>query len=256
MKIERFKKLPQGRYRLYLEKNHVYDFYEEIILQYQLLLSKEISQETLSLCQKENKIWDSYYSSLKLLNKVAKTKKELTIYLSAHDYNEKEIAFAIERLESQGYLDDSSYAKSFVHRQLSTTTKGPLRVKRELAQKGIAIEIIEEVMEEYTAEKELEKLEKIVSKKVQSNHNKSSSLLKRKLVAELSREGFQQEFIKTVCEKFITSTDELNIAKQEYKKIKQRLQKKYTGKELDYKVKQKLYALGFKDYLEMIGIEE
>lgn len=256
MKIERFKKISQGRYRLYLEKNQAYDFYEEIILQHQLLLSKEISLETLSICQKENKVWDSYYSSLKLLNKVAKTKKELSAYLSAHDYNDKEIAFALERLESQGYLDDASYAKSFVHHQLLTTAKGPLRVRRELSQKGIPTEIIEEAMKAYTTEIEIEKLEKIISKKSHSNHNKSMSFLKRKLIAELGREGFQQDLIKITCEKFIINTDELSIAKQEYKKIKQRLQKKYTGKELDYKVKQKLYALGFKDYLEMVGIEE
>ena len=36
-----------------------------------------------------------------------------------------------------------------------------------------------------------------------------------------------------------------NIYKKEYDKVYKRLSRKYSGSELEYKVKQKMYALGF-----------
>lgn len=40
MRIEKFKKRPNGLYTIYLDNFNSYDFYEEIILKYELLITK------------------------------------------------------------------------------------------------------------------------------------------------------------------------------------------------------------------------
>ena len=47
MKIEKFKKRPNGLYTIYLDNFNSYDFYEEIILKYELLITKTIEEDEL-----------------------------------------------------------------------------------------------------------------------------------------------------------------------------------------------------------------
>ena len=46
----------------------------------------------------------------------------------------------------------------------------------------------------------------------------------------------------------LSITDNEEIARKEYQKYYNKLSKKYSGRELEYKLKQKMYSLGFKDY--------
>ena len=88
------------------------------------------------------------------------------------------------------------------------------------------------------------KLKKIIFKKIKTNHNKSAKVLKQKLLMDLINNGFHQDIIKEVLNNIDISENE-EIAKKEYQKYYNKLSKKYSGKELEYKLKQKMYSLGF-----------
>lgn len=244
MKIIRYKRNRNGSYTVFLENECSYDFYEEIILKYELLLKKDISIDMLELLQQENQKWDSYYTALRIINKIPKTKKELLEYLKKKGYCEENYLFTIETLEKQGYINDTIYAKSYVHNQILTTYHGPDRIRRDLEQKGIVYTVYQEALNEYTLELQKEKMKKIISKKIQANHNKSNMLLKKKIYNELILDGFDKTIASEMMETFNFHND-MEIAKKEYDKIYRKLSKKYTGKELEYKIKQKMYNLGF-----------
>ena len=247
MKITKYIKKNQGLYTIFIDNEKTYDIYEEVILKSELLLKKSIDQKELELLLKENQKWACYYQALKLLRKKAKTKKEMIKYLMTNNYHEKEIEYAIKKLEQQKYLDDKSYARSYVHNRIMTTNKGPKKIILELDQKGLTAADYKEALEEYSEDIELEKINKIITKKMASNHNKSPKILKQKIEQALIIEGFHKELIKTSLNNF-EFTSNKDIAKKEYQKYYQKLSKKYQGSELDYKVKQKMYTLGFGDY--------
>ena len=247
MKIEKFKKRPNGLYTIYLDNFNSYDFYEEIILKYELLLTKNIEEDELNEIIKDNKNYESYYDALKTLKRTIKTKEEIRKLLTEKKYSKENITFAINTLEKQGYLNDKNYAKSYVHNCIITTTKGPKKIILELEKKGIKEEDYKEALEEYTESIEKEKIEKLVSKKIKSNHNKSAKILKQKLQLDLINNGFSKEIIMEVLNS-LSLTDNEEIAKKEYQKYYNKLSKKYSGRELEYKLKQKMYSLGFKDY--------
>ena len=48
----------------------------------------------------------------------------------------------------------------------------------------------------------------------------------------------------------VSIKDDKELVKKEYDKIYKKLSKKYSGSELEYKVKQKMYSLGFNTYNE------
>ena len=244
MKIEKFKKRPNGLYTIYLDDFNSYDFYEEIILKYELLITKNIEKDELTKIIEDNKNYESYYEALKTLKRTIKTKEEIRKQLTDKKYSKESIDFAITTLEKQGYINDKNYAKSYVHNAIITTNKGPRKIEEELVKKGVASDDYLLALEEYNTSLEKEKIEKLISKKIKSNHNKSAKVLKQKLQLDLINSGFSKDIIKEILNS--TTIEENNdIAKKEYEKYYKKLSKKYSGKELEYKLKQKMYSLGF-----------
>ena len=244
MKIEKFKKRPNGLYTIYLDNLNSYDLYEEIILKYELLITKSIEEDELDKIIEDNKNYESYYEALKTLKRTIKTKEEIKKLLTEKKYSKESIDFTITTLEKQGYINDKSYSKSYVHNAIITTNKGPRKIEQELIKKGVIPLDYNEAIDEFTNFLEKEKIEKLISKKIKSNHNKSAKVLKQKLQLDLINNGFHQDIIKEVLNS--TDIEENNdIAKKEYQKYYNKLSKKYSGKELEYKLKQKMYSLGF-----------
>ena len=92
--------------------------------------------------------------------------------------------------------------------------------------------------------KSREKIDKIVNKQIRANHNKSNALLKRKIGNDLVMQGFYREDINSAIDNSNFSDDKL-IMQKEYEKIKNRLSKKYSGQELEYKIREKMAQKGF-----------
>lgn len=247
MTIKMFKMKQKGLYELVMDNEKVYSFYEEIILKYELLLSKKIDDKLLPSLLAENKKYECYYKGLERLNKKAETKSSLTRYLLGKGYNDKEIEFVREKLESQGYLNDSNYASSYVNNKVLTTSWGKGKIKKQLLQKGVSENDCDNALESYSKDIELEKLVKRINKKIRSNHDKSNRVLKMRLESDLVSEGFSKELISKALSETDFS-DDSDIAKRTYEKLLIKLGRKYDGRELEYKVKQKMTSLGFYNY--------
>lgn len=247
MTIKMFKMKQKGLYELVMDNGKIYSFYEEIILKYELLLSKKIDDKLLPSLLEENKKYECYYKGLERLNKKAETKSSLTRYLLGKGYNDKEIEFVREKLESQGYLNDSNYASSYVNNKVLTTSWGKGKIKKQLLQKGVSENDCDNALESYSKDIELEKLVKRINKKIGSNHDKSNRVLKMRLESDLVSEGFSKELISKALSEADFS-DDSEIAKRTYEKLLIKLGRKYEGRELEYKVKQKMTSLGFYNY--------
>ena len=70
-----------------------------------------------------------------------------------------------------------------MHHKLITTSNGPFKIKNELLKKGVSSAIIDEVLDQYDLETQLEKIRKIVSKMIRSNRNKSNQVLRKKIIS-------------------------------------------------------------------------
>ena len=247
MTIKMFKMKQKGLYELVMDNGKVYSFYEEIILKYELLLSKKIEDKLLPSLLEENKKYECYYKGLERLNKKAESKSSLARYLLSKGYTDNEIEFVTKKLESQGYLNDSNYASSYVNNKVLTTSWGKGKIKRQLLQKGVDEQDCDKALESYSKDIELEKLVKRINKKIRSNHDKSSKALKMKLESDLVSEGFSKKLINKALSEADFSDDN-EIAKRTYEKLLIKFSRKYEGRELEYKVKQKMTSLGFYNY--------
>ena len=243
MKIEKFKKLKDGVYELKLDNEDIIFTYEEVILKFELLINKEIDSKKLKEIEELNNYYKCYYTVIKSIKKKSYTRKELFIKLK-EEFGIDLINEVLDNIEKLGYINDKVYANSYINRQITTTNHGPIRIKRFLEEKGIDKKIIEEEMNAYSEDIEKEKIKKLITKGINSNHTKGNNFIIKKLKNDLAYQGFNSYLIESELSK-IKLEDDSSIREKEYNKIKNKLSRKYSGKELEYKIKEKMALKGF-----------
>jgi regulatory protein len=243
MKIIKYRKGSQGLYKVELEDGRVLSLYEEVILKFELLLTREILDKDIDFINKFNQECEVYYVALNSIKSRFKSVYDTKEFLLKKEYPVDMIDIAVDKLVKQGYLNDKSFAKSFINNQIVTTNKGPNKIKKELIEHRIDSNIIDEEINVYEDDIQLEKIEKIASRLFKSNRTRGGAVLKRKIINDLIMLGYDNYLVNSVVEKFDFTNDK-DLVKKEYDKIYKRLCNKYSGKELEYKIKEKLYQKG------------
>lgn len=243
MKILKYKKKRNGQYEIQLDSGKDLCLYEEVILNFSLLLKKNIDEEELDEILLSNQEYDVYYVALKSLKNRFKSVKELRISLLKKEYPVESVESAIHKLLSQGYLDDRSFAKAYINAQMITTSKGPKKIEKELLEKGVSRDIIVDELAIFTKDEQIIKIEKIANRLVRSNRSRGGIVLRKKIIQDLHNMGYSGSIVEDVLSS-IDFGDTKDIAKNETEKLYQRLSRKYSGKELEFKIKEKLYQKG------------
>ena len=241
LKIIKYKKSTNGKYKVYLEDGRELSLYEETILKFELLLKKEVLD--IPKINDYNLEWDVYYVALKSLKSRFKSAKEIRDLLIKKEYPIDLVDNAINKLIKQGYLNDDSFTKGYINNQIMTTSKGPLKIRRELIDKGISSLIIDENLDLFDYVLQLERIEKLASKLLKSNRTKGGSVLRKKITTDLVNLGYDSELVYKVLSKY-NFNDTREIAKKEYDKLYKKYSRKYEGEELNYKIKQAMYQKG------------
>ena len=244
MKIVRFKKLKEGMVEFVLENKEEFIAHEDLILKYNLLRSKEIDAKQLEKIQQENEIYRLYTVALSYMKTKMRSKKEITTYLRQKQADSKKIAQVLKILNRQGYLNENIYAEAFVHDRMVLTMDGPNKIEADLRKNEIDNQVIEQALSVFDEEVEQEKIQNYIQKQLRMNKRKSSIALKQKLKSDLERLGYHAYLYQSEISKI--SVDDEALYQVEYQKLYQKLSKKYQGKELEWRIKQKLYQKGFR----------
>lgn len=243
MKIIKYKKGSKGIYKVDLDDGRVLSLYEEVILKFDLLLKKEILEEELNDISDCNLEWDVYYVALNNIKARFKSVYDVRMFLQKKEYPIDLIDKAISKLLKQGYLCDRSYTKSYINNQIVTTTKGPLKLEKELLDKKIDVDIIRDEMIVFDEDIQREKINKIISRGLKSNRTRGGNVLKHKISNDLELLGYDNSLINLVMCDYSFENNEV-LAKREYDKLFNRLSRKYSGIELKSKIREKLYQKG------------
>ena len=241
MKITKYKKRTKGRYSVYLDDGREFLLYEEVILKYELLLKKEITD--IDEINQANLEYDVYYTALNSLRNRMRSCFELRNSLIKKEYPEELVDITIDKLTKQGYLNDLEYARSYTHSKIITSNYGPNRIKKELYDKKIDSDIIETVIEDYDLDTQRDKINKIIRIKLAGNSVKSGIVLKSKIFNDILTLGYEYSMIEECLSNYSFDVDK-NVVKKEYDKLMRKYSKKLSGDELKRKVKEKLYLKG------------
>jgi len=241
MVIKKFTKLKNGMYRLELDEN-TFDVYEDLILKYDLLIHKKIDEDLKKIIQKENEMYIAYDIAISYLKIKMRSKKEVKEQLLKKNVSIDIVNKILEKLTLQGYLNDESFSQAFIHDQIALTNNGPLKIKELLLSNEINCSIIDKYISIFDEELQKQRINKYIQKQLKQN-KKSKLVFKRKTVDSLINAGYEKKLIIEVLEK--VEFDDSDIKTKEHEKIYNKLSRKYSGKELEFKIKQKMYQKGF-----------
>ena len=244
MKIMKYKKAKQNTYIITIDMKD-YTLYDDIIIKYELLLKKNIKEEMLNTILKENKALESYYVALMYLTKSERCKSEIEAYLKKKGYSIVSINETVNRLTKEGYLNEQNYVSHFLHDEIALTMNGPEKITKRLLQLNINEYIINDTLNKIEKEVWQEKITKIINKKISTNKTLSAPLLKQKIGNYLYQNGYAKEMFYPLLESEKIENDN-NILKREIEKQKRILSRKYSGKELEYRLKVKLLQKGYR----------
>ena len=244
MKIQKFIKQKDNRYKIKFEDYEDVIFYDDLIIKYNLLAHKEIDEEKLEEYIKENVELEAYYKSVKYINKKIRTEKEIKNYLYRLYDDSKIVNKTVDKLKENGYINAEKYIKAYINDKIHLTNDGPYKIQRNLLDLGFDKEMIDEYLWSIDQDIFYEKLVKLVDKRVRTNTHYNAMKLKEKICYDLSNLGYEKSsIIDVVNDSEIETPDDLIL--KEYLKIKRRYEKKYEGYDLEARIISALVTRGF-----------
>lgn len=240
-KISNIKK-NNNKYTIILSDNSSLSFYSDPLIKYNLLKPRDISDKELEEIINYNDYIEAYNKALIYISYKQRTKKEIKDKLCnySNDVSDK----VIEKLDELGLLDEKRYIEAFVNDQINFGNKGPFYIKKELEKLNINSYYIDECLNNIKEDIWIEKVKKIVDKKINTNRKLPKERLLLKIKNDLILLGYSKNIIDKVLSNVIIEEDN-EVIEMAFDKEYKRLSKKYKDKELENKIKYNLYKKGF-----------
>lgn len=243
MKIVKYVKDKNNVYKVYID-SECYKLYDDVISKYGLLFKSEIDNQLLDEILTYNNHLDSYYLSIKYITKKLRSKKEIEEYLIKKEFNKDIIKETINKLIENKFINDEIYLKCFINDQINLTNNGPYKIIKLLLKLGLDNDLINDSLNKISDDVWLDKINTYIDKKIKMNHSSSKYMLQVKIKNDLINLGYDKEMIVSILSN--KDIDDHDNYLKEYNKAKKSLEKKYSGYELEMKIKEKLYRKGFK----------
>ena len=204
MKIDKYEKIGVDKYRLFLSNGEVIDTYDNVILDNELLLKKELDNYLYTKILTDTHIYDIYNMALKYIKVRLRSTKEIKDYLTRKKVESEDIDLVIDKLTKTNNLNDDYFSICFIKDKFRFTSWGPYRIKQELKKLGVNDEIINKNINIITKEEIDEKINKLINKQINSNHNKLDNYkLRNKIYANLVKLGYEASEVINILNNYL-----------------------------------------------------
>ncbi|WP_404451455.1 recombination regulator RecX [Virgibacillus necropolis] len=242
----------KNRYNIFLDdgqgEKYGFSVDEALLIEYKLHKDLELDDSMVTTLIEKDDVHKSYTLTINFLSYRMRTKKEIHDYLVKKEVDEEHIKQIMDRLMSEGLLDDAVFADAFVRTRIQTSIKGPALVRKELIEKGVSAAVASKAIEHYTFDIQMEKTQKWIHKKMNKQGKDSFKKQLQQLQITLMQKGFEQDVIKEAVSELGEEKDDdaewIAITKHGDKLLRKH-KPKFTGYELRNKVKEGLYRKGF-----------
>lgn len=195
LKIEKYEKVAKSLYRLYLDNGEVIDVYDEVILENNLLLKKELSSYLYNKILCESKLCEFYNACIKYISIRVRSTKEIIDYLKKKGVMEEDITYVVNKLNKNKFLDDNYFCECFIKDKLKFTSMGEYKILYELKRLGISSDIINNNYYLLDSDILKERIDKIIDKKIRSNHKLDNNKLRNKIYNSLVNLGYSSNLV-------------------------------------------------------------
>ena len=137
----------RGGVALHVDGEYVCVVSESLLARWRLYKGRELDDEALAelraASSSERVMGDAY----RLLGHRARSRAELRRRLLEKEHEEHAVDAALERLAADGFLDDAAFAHSYVADKRRLGGWGVERIRRGLAELGVAVDVVDAELE-------------------------------------------------------------------------------------------------------------
>lgn len=158
------------------------------------------------LVEKISKYLENCYRYLTIRNR---SEKEIRDYLAKKKADPDIIDAIVAKLYEQKFLNDEAFARSWVRSRAMFRPRGKRMLQIELAQKGIAKDIIQQVLEEEQEDvpDELTQAKNLIGKRVARLKEQPRQEIYTKVGAFLARRGYGWDVIKKAIDETLAGEE-------------------------------------------------
>ncbi|NEU31875.1 recombination regulator RecX [bacterium LRH843] len=242
----------KSRYNLYIDRGQGEEYAlsldEDLLITYGIRKGLEIDEERLATLVDEDEQKKAYHLAIHFLSYRMRSVEEIRSYLEKKEKEERHIAAVIEKLKEQRLLNDREFAQAYINTKKVTVTKGPLKLKQELVQKGVHSADIDLALDTFDEQEQVNQVQKWIDKQKNRNHKQSVRAFADKLANQLMAKGYPRSVIVEAMQHAnITNEDddEWEAICYQGEKVVRKYKNKYDGWEFKQRVKQALYTKRF-----------
>jgi len=151
---------------------------------------------------------DAYEAAVHYLAGRPHTVAEIHRHLRSKKFDVETIDHAIDRLRAQRYVDDEAFARWWVEQRERFKPRGDRALRTELAQKGVARDVVDIVLGERAPDADVEQAKRALSRPLTRWATLAPPERKRKIHAYLVARGFTYTTIEEVMRASVADDDE------------------------------------------------
>jgi len=178
--------------------NGEYAFALDLSLALPLKIGQQLSALDIEELQTRDQNAKAYNSAVRLLAQRPRSQAEIEQRLQSKKHSSRAITYAIERLFSEGYLNDPEFARFWIEDRSRFRPRSARALRYELRQKGLANDVIDEALVELDEEA---LAWSAVENKLERWRLLDREQFKAKLIGHLARRGFGYQTAMTAFER-------------------------------------------------------
>jgi len=187
--------------------------HEEIMLDYRLVVGKELDKETFDALQNSEDYQKAYSYAVGILARRMYTEKEIRRKLFARRTADGVVCDVVAKLFEIDFLNDVTYARVYIENQVEIGKKSKRQILADLYAKGVSENITDELLDLFDEASESKLITKEIKKMYQRYLPKDLSdfELRKRIVQALGRKGFGVDEVSRQFEFFLEDLEVIDV---------------------------------------------
>jgi regulatory protein len=185
------------RVSVFLDEEFAFGVHRDVVVKHGLTVGDTLSPEARRAVEQAEAYVQAKQRALNYLAHKPRTEEEVRRKLRREDVADPVIEDVVARLYELDYLDDEAYAEDYARNRFASKKYGPVRIRRELVERGIDRHVAETVVSDLFADKDVAAVARTHAEKRWDRlaDEDDPRRRKQKLYRYLRRRGFTSDTI-------------------------------------------------------------
>lgn len=184
-----------ARASIFIEGEFAFGLHLDLVLEHRLAEGDELDAGAIETLLAADAVKRAVIAGLNLIAHRPRARGELQQRLRSKGFDDAAAEAAVERLQDLGYLDDAAFAARWVENRQEHRPRSKAMLERELRQKGIDRQTIEETIAETDID-EVAAARELAEQKMRSMSGLDPETRNRRIGGMLARRGFGYDVIR------------------------------------------------------------